>query len=301
MSNEHEYDKDVLAQAIAKLAEISEGALTHNGRERVDNVTLHTDGICGEDVDGESGIVALGDWNDVSEWKDGRSHSVDDAPVLAANALEKLGVEIGWCDEYEPCRKCNKLARTQPTHYGWKADFWRADEETLICGDCVREDPSECLRWLEGNDNHCLAIDGIDLEDHGYEALDQEFEHGLYGGQDANPHKIGAALRKQGVHRYIFVLDSTGQFDLSFSVHIHDEHRDRLDLAKFNESDTRDDIDPAEAMRRHLQGCGGHMHQKGPGVTIMKMNPKDPDKPIIHTLTPQEFVEGKAGEILKRG
>ncbi len=58
------------------------------------------------------------------------------------------------------------------------------------------------------------------------------------------------SLEKLGINRFLFVLDDVGQFDITFSVWIHeDEHH----LLK-GELEGTDGVDPAEMMKQALKG-----------------------------------------------
>jgi hypothetical protein len=50
--------------------------------------------------DPKSGLIALGDWNRVTEYQGGKFVTLDDTPVRVAELLEHLGVDLGWSDEW---------------------------------------------------------------------------------------------------------------------------------------------------------------------------------------------------------
>ena len=122
-----------------------------------------------------------------------------------------------WEDEWSSCSDCGKLVRTSANSYGWKQSFWLRNDCEIICTECI--DPAEYLESLEDHPTHCSTIDSIDPADHGYVQLQQGFENGFHPGQNDDPNTIYKQLRTQGEKRpVIFVLDSTGQFDIGFSV-----------------------------------------------------------------------------------
>src|SRR5262249_6021793 len=153
-------------------------------------------------------------------------------PGRIATLLEKLGVELEWSDEWACCDQCGKAVRTKPDSYSWQAAYASTDDG-LTCHECMKADPSDYLRSLEGCSDRCVTID-LDLEAAGYRLLAGDFENGLYGGQADRPELIAEALREQGVERFIFHLDTTGQFDLSFSVWVHEEEFDLIDRNDFD-------------------------------------------------------------------
>lgn len=129
------------------------------------------------------------------------------------------------------------------------------------------------LEELEGEENKALTFDNIDPAEHGYKKLEEEFQHGLYGGQDASPKKIAKACRKLGCTRFLFVIDDVGQFDLSFALWIHESEYDKVTAAKLDALGTKTDIDPADA------------------VTTIDVST---GTSTVKKVTAQEFIEGTA-------
>jgi hypothetical protein len=214
--------------------------------------------------------------------------SDDDSLVTISNALEQLGCSIEWEDEWTDCAYCGGLVRTKPDSYGWMQSFYMGEHE-IICHECIKDDIDRQKDYIEdhiGNSRKCLTIN-IDLEQHGFVHIDQKFEHGWHGGQDASPTKIATYLRSKGVTRFIFVLDSVGQFDMGFSVWIDEEEsQDIIEI-----EDYRDDEDPAEVLKRGLSKASliGAHHQEG--IQVLKIRGDD----ITHkVISPQDFIDGKA-------
>lgn len=150
----------------------------------------------------EAGIL-MANWNNV--------------PKHVQTVLERAGYELEWSDCVTACSGCCKVIRTEPTHYGWKRQFWLGDGE-ILCEKCVADDPSGYLDSLRGNPNAAHTLRSVDLSEHGYIPVWGEFENGFHAGQDDDPKAIAKALEKRGVTDYIFSLDSVGQFDAHFSV-----------------------------------------------------------------------------------
>ena len=72
-------------------------------------------------ADGYSHIPAdqvwvTGNWNERQNWRDrqaGLPPTADDLmPQVLGDALERLGVEIEWHDEWDECQECHRLIRT---------------------------------------------------------------------------------------------------------------------------------------------------------------------------------------------
>jgi hypothetical protein len=225
-------------------------AKTNQGRWRVEEVQINSNGYAEPGyADPESGIIALGNWNTVSHYNRDANQFEDDDDVMQrlSRILEKMGVELEWNDEWATCDDCGKLVRTSPDCYGWQQSYSCLDGY-FVCHNCI--DPVEHLENLEGEDDHCNTISHIDPAEHNYVKLnDRSFENGLYGGQCATPTVIGASLRERGVNRYLFSIDSVGQFDLGFSVYVHEsEYTDGL----LEDAKTDSDEDPADVLKERL-------------------------------------------------
>lgn len=194
--------------------------------DRLRDFTFHTNGYAEPSYsDPASGVICVGNFNDFREWSlEGKQIVVSDLPSRASKVLEeRYGVELEWSDEWTTCGNCQKLVRTQPDSHSWQRYYAHLDEEVVCCGDCVKKDPSAYLESLEGEDNKCVTIKGIDPAAHGYKLFKADLEHGFHPGQAADPRVIAKALRAQGVTRFLFTLDRVQQFDLRFSVYIHEE------------------------------------------------------------------------------
>jgi hypothetical protein len=162
--------------------------------------------------------TVFGNWNSRTKYNPdtGVHQTLDETMPRLAKLFEKLGYEVGWEDEWGICDDCGKAIRMSPDSYSWKPYYWLSDGG-IVCGDCVKSDPTDYLEFLRGNDRHCLSFD-IDLTEYGYSLYKGDYEAGFHPGQNADPRKIAIELRQRGIMDFIFVLDSTGQFDISFSV-----------------------------------------------------------------------------------
>lgn len=172
-------------------------------------------------------------------------------------ALEHLGFAFEWCDEWVTCSNCGGAIRTNPDSYGWQRHFYVPDDgEGEVCGDCVRNDETErqnYLEWLEGNERRAMTF-SLDLKSLGYVHVDQEFEHGFHHGQDADPGRIARAIRAAGGNRFIFVLDSTGQFDFKFSFWLHESEAHIMKSLRLTD-DVVNGPSVSEALKRGLQNA----------------------------------------------
>jgi hypothetical protein len=271
-------------------------AVTSQASNHIDAVQITSDGYAEPGyTDPEGGLIAFGDWNEVSHWDAGQRKFVvdDDAPVRVAKLLEAGGVELEWSDEWTTCDHCGKALRTKADSYSWKRYYADLDSG-IACGDCIKDDPAEYLKSLEGQENSCLTID-IDLEQHGYVLLEQGYEHGWYGGQDADPRLIARALKDQGVERFVFELDRVGQFDLAFSVFVHRDQLATLDHEAFDAA-AKDGPSVAEGLRRSLEDATAKLATLPdlPGHPKVAHCDSSTGTATVRLVTPEEFLSGKS-------
>jgi hypothetical protein len=275
-------------RAALRLCEAAlNSAKTKHGKYRVEEVRINSDGFSEPGYSGD--VIASGNWNNITHWDEEKRTSVaeDDIPERLGNALEKIGVELIWGDEWTECCECNKLVRTSGDSYSWTRSYVETDDGA-VCLHCV--DPKEHLENLEGETNKCNTIDRIDPADHGYIRINEDkFEHGLYGGQSADPVLIGKALEKQGIYRYLFNLDSVGQFDAKFSVYIHKDEFETFNKEEFEKAPV-DGEDPAEVMKRGLQAASKQMATlEGEGIKYVKVVG---DQAEARLVSQEEFING---------
>jgi hypothetical protein len=241
--------------------------------------------------DPKGGFVALGNWNDITHWDEASRSFVtdDDTPGALGKALEMLGVELEWEDEWVACDTCGKLFRTNPNCHGWQQSG-TIDDGGCCCADCL--DPVAHLEALEGQDSRCNTIASIDPAQHGYIRLDIDFENGLYGGQAASPQLIGSILHSVRVKRYLFNLDATGQFDITFSVYLHkSESRRRHRALRALQAGQTDGVDPAIMAQKALAACSA---ASVPGCVVVNHCNLSDGSVKTEVLTPQQFADGGA-------
>jgi len=270
-------------------------AKTSEGRSRIEDIRICTEGFAEPGYDDPpSGIIAFGNWNTLSRW-DAASHSfvtTDDTPGRVAELLERLGVELEWSDEWACCDQCSKAVRTSADSYGWKPSYSQDNDGNITCANCIADDPTDYLKSLEGDCRRCVTLD-IDLADHGYVLLEDSFEHGFHHGQDADPELIGAALREQGVERFLFTLDSTGEFDMSFSVWLHEDELAVLDRDAW-ELAPKDGPSVAAGLQRALADASRQMAElPDGGIKVSKVDART-GIARVRLASPQEFLDGTA-------
>ena len=176
----------------------------------------------------DTAVVVFGNWNPKRFVRDGDSPLTNEeslAPRLAA-ALERIGVEIEWLDEWTTCSCCHKAVRTQPDSYSWTRYYVEHDEYTsLICLDCFEDgfDDDEGLReYGFVNDPERVLPDHISdnqLIDWGWEKHNGTFENGWYGRED-NPVAIFNRINDEAdvPVDVVFKIDENQQFCLRFTA-----------------------------------------------------------------------------------
>lgn len=173
-------------------------------------------------------IIAFGNWNTVTAWKDGKSEELSTLPEKLGELLEKAGVECEWSDEWTECGSCCKAVRTQADSYSWTPSFVY-DEGEITCADCVLEDPENYLSGLEGEDGRAetgaykAVTLNVDPEQHGYSKLPESYANGLHPGQNDNPGEIADSLAEHGIRRFLFKIEAQGQFDTHFGCYVANE------------------------------------------------------------------------------
>lgn len=241
-------------------------------------------------------LIAFGNWNTFTRWDDETRESItlDDTPERVGNLLEKLGVELEWCDEWYTCDQCNKAVRTSPDSYSWKRSYFESDGE-ITCEACTLEDPEAYLESLEGESNRAITLD-VDPTKHEYVLAGDRFENGFHEGQAADPGKIAELLEKMDITRYVFRIDTVGQFDVEFSVYVHEDdiEGDPATLRKaVEEGDTDQYPSPATAMKAALQDASAKMSGlEGEGIRYAKCD-SSTGTADVRLVSPQEFIEGR--------
>lgn len=286
-------NKDILKKAEKAIRDFASDAPTAKGSERCLDVTLHVKGFAEPGYEApECGIMALGDWNSISQWghKTNRSFTHDNAPCLLQEELSKMGIETDWSDEYLACDKCKKLVRKKPDSYGWKRSFVEMDGRVL-CHLCVNR--RKLLKSLENQPHLANTLYNLDPADYGYSCL-EDFQNGWYLGEDASPQLIAEALRAQKIDRFLFNIMQMQQFRIEFSVHVHKSQLGRLDREKFLASPL-DGPSNARNLQKALATLSHDLPENPPDgehrIKYSKINAADG---TVETkfLSPQEFIEG---------
>ena len=257
----------ILQQANHYREEYLKRATSSEGKSRIEEIEFCTAGYAENGYsEPDSGVIAFGNWNTITKYTDEKFIPIDSAPSDLAKALENIDVSLEWSDEWTTCHDCGKAVRTQADSYGWKAGYAEIQGD-IVCHECIASSPEEYLETLEGDYHKAVTFDEIDLEEHGYKLVASDLQNGWYGGQKASPKAIREVLVKKGVNRFIFKIDDVGQFDLTFSVYIHEDEYSLIEESEIQRA-SNSEIDPADQLKHDLKN----------------LTPR--------VITPEEFVKG---------
>lgn len=134
--------------------------------------------------------------------------------------LEEMGYHLEWSDQASRCSHCYGCITEGPDYYGDTAHMAILGDCDTVCEDCIRKDfAEEYLETLEASrGNGAVHISGIDPAKYGYDLVQDGYENGFHPGQNDNPRAIFKELDARGLQGIIFKIDSSGQFDIGFSV-----------------------------------------------------------------------------------
>ena len=209
--------------------------------------------------------------------------------------IESCGGAVEWDDEWAVCSgdDCFGAVRTSPDSYHWTKSYVEWDCE-VVCCECMEDEDNRrdfAESELEGSPHMADTLDW-DLDALGYVRLDEDFQRGLYGGQSADPNKIAEALEGREITRFVFQIDSVGQFDARFSCWVHEDEMPEggLDLAHSEANGS----DPVVAMKQAMNDADRQMASlpDGPGVKVAKCNPDG--TATVRVVSPEDFIAGKA-------
>jgi hypothetical protein len=267
-------------------------ARTDLGRYRVEDIQLYSGYAEPGYSDPDSGLVALSDWNSVTRW-DEDAHKfveVDEAPGRVAALLERLGAKLEWSDEWLSCDSCGLLFRCKPDSYSWQQSGVFEDG-CCCCADCL--DGADHLANLEGQSDRCNTVASISPDEHGYVLLSDDFEHGFHPGQDADPGLIAKLLESVGCTRYVFNLDGTGQFDVAFSVWLHESESHLLAAAKrVLATGKTDGPSVSDGLQRSLGDASSKLAELPDGQGVKYADCKPDGTADVRIVSPQEFIDG---------
>lgn len=256
-------------------------------------VRFFLDGYAEPGYDGE--LVAIANWNDRTKWdrESGRSVTIDDRPSRLAKVLKRrYGFGLQWEDEWDECCICYKPVRTKPDCYHWTPSYSLDRDGGYICNSCLDDDIGQRREVVDTaihEYEHQLSNPNIDLDELGFEEVLGGLEHGLYGGQAADPNAITRSLEAAGYERFVCRLDATGQFDCRFSLWV-----DRDEVARLGDPTPHlivNGPDPAVMLDRALRNVP---RAEGPGIQHTRVD-LSTGTATTRNVDPEEFIDGIRG------
>ncbi len=166
-------------------------------------------------------VWVSGNWNPSRFLREGDEPltNTENLPERLGNALEGIGVETLWSDEWQRCIECARAIRTEPNSYSWTADYINT-EDGLICSDDADFSDIE----EEAVNNHRYAVPTwFDLVAEGFERFNGVFENGWDEGQTDDPEEILERAHSE-FSEGVFQISSVGQFDIRFTLYVRDPY-----------------------------------------------------------------------------
>lgn len=169
-----------------------------------------------------------GNWNDRTKYVDGERIVTDNTPSRLATALERIGVELLWLDEWMTCTQCFQAIRNQADSYSWTPHYLTGEDDyepyCLDCFDQYYSDDDSGLRDFDYVDNPRRAVpDSISdaqLKGWGWESYNGTYENGWHPGQTDDPTEIFEAIKSAMPEHEVVFRYSPSQFYVSFTAWI---------------------------------------------------------------------------------
>ena len=246
----------------------------------------------GYSLDNEEMPILLANWNAETRWnrKTDESETVSNLMPMLCDFAEKVNCSIEWSDEWSVC-ECQKAFRHSPDSYGWTMFGGHINGQS-VCGECIKIDPDEYFEEISGNPRKAITINGLNPEEHNFIRLNSEsFQYGLYGGQNASSDSIAETLKNADITDFLFSIDSTGQFDMKFSVFVREEDHTAA-CAALDSGETTCKVDPAIAMEQGLKAATVAMSklQDEDGVKVATVD--QDGTATARTVSREEFISG---------
>lgn len=172
---------------------------------------------------GDQGIV-LANWNNATRYDSntGEHTTIDGTPERMARMFEAAGCEIEWSDEWATCDDCSRIVRTSADSYGWTPSYAWIGDCSIVCAECLPDDPSEYIEQLKDSASSADTMGIIHALD-GWHEVSANNETGFHPGQDDDPSAVLSQLHEAGLSGIVCSVDSAGQFDASWSAWAHED------------------------------------------------------------------------------
>lgn len=149
-------------------------------------------------------------------------HSIEDHYPRIWKQLEAQGVEFEWHDQWVVDTDHDKAYRTDPDMHGWQPSYVHNGDSLLTADD----DITEWVLWAVNQPHKCIPtriIKHQQIMDAGFVCIHDRLESGLHQGMDDEPdayfiRECDKARSAGKQYEYLFMLDETSQFYITFSM-----------------------------------------------------------------------------------
>lgn len=177
----------------------------------------------------DESVIVFGNWNP-------KRFPMNDDPPLTKNeslpvrlaiALDRVGAECQWLDEWATCEVCHRAMRIEADSYSWQMyGAFVEDAAGYVCADCMKQhldsyledyinEPTRCVTWLSATELAAAGWTQWEPDD------PHTYENGWYLGQTDDPKKVTEEIRRfhpEDDVSILFLLNGVGQFDINFSA-----------------------------------------------------------------------------------
>jgi hypothetical protein len=223
-SDQFEYnkigDKMNIAEAAQRLIRVATGEPYGDGCTVVDLGV----GIVEPGYGTAETVWVSGDWNNRRRYVNGERIETSTVPERLATALERIGVEILWHDEWTTCDDCRKAVRTRGDSYHWTAYYVDNDEGTtcLECFASMYETDDGLTQFGFVNNPRRALPDHISesqLGTWGWQRYNGLYENGWHEGMNDDPQAIFKQIRDEMPSvDVVFSIYENSQFYLRFTA-----------------------------------------------------------------------------------
>lgn len=188
-------------------------------------------------------VIALGNFNPKRWVREGDPPltKAESLPVRLADALDRIGVNCEWYDEWTRCDDCYRIFRLVEDSYHWTMDGAYDDNGNCYCADCILKNDFESYLQENYINNHRNALTfgkADNLEALGFESWEAHNKHvyanGWFGGMDDTPEEVTAHIRREFPDaEIVFFIEENSQFYMRFSAYYREkEDNDGTDEEK---------------------------------------------------------------------
>jgi len=175
-------------------------------------------------------VWVSGNWSTRPEWSPDFARRIE----LLGEALEGLGVEVLWYDEYIRCDRCQKLLRKVDDSAFWRPQFHVLDGNT-VCRECILSDYAP-LEFVRRNsripDTAGFLFDDAEnwLRRHSWIKFGEDYQTGWHGRGD-NPDDIVATIRQKYPDAPVaMVSEDHSTFQTAYNVYYLADRDDEIEV-----------------------------------------------------------------------